>query len=217
MPFPFTILFEVLCLVVAAFCLKNENGWWKWFIYYLLIIIFCEVLATMLVVVFKQKNNHWVYNFFVLPTQVAFFLFAYTKIQAKKVNYFAKWVGLIFFIIYLSENYLNHFSAFSTNTNTIFSILVISLTCKYFHQLLQSVEIENLLHHPPFWIMAGFFFFYFGGFVCNAFFDYLVSDHIKNNRHLRYYIFIVINFIFYSCWYYAFLCRKKEMISHKLL
>jgi len=120
--------------------------------------------------------------------------------------------GLFIFITsYLLEGYFNGFAQFFDLTNLISSTIFISLSLYYYYLLLNQNEFYNLMQYAPFWWVTGALFFYFGGTVCNIFFNYLTQlTSSELGVPLRYYIFNILNLVLYSCWSYAFVCRWRE-------
>jgi hypothetical protein len=61
---------------------------------------------------------------------------------------------------------------------------------------------------PEFWWVAGVLFFYFAATICNLFEEKLEDIVITSTQNLNYFVFKALNIILYSCWSYAFICRK---------
>jgi hypothetical protein len=213
MKYTIIIFFEIICLLVSLFYLYKKESYWKNFIWFLLLTVAVEISGYFIYFIFHH-SNHWMFNIYLLIETlfVSWILYKLCK------DYFncKPWIltGLIIFIIaYLYESIKSNFLEYSFNSNTIISTFIICICCMYYYYLLKNIEYVNLIKHAPFWIIAGIFFFYFGRIASNFFFDYLVSLNKDSIKPVRYIIFIVLNFILYSCWSYAFICKYKQIIS----
>src|SRR3979411_644165 len=87
MPFPFTILFESICLAFSIFFLSGRKvGWWRNFIWFLLLTALIETAGYSIVVLsHMKKSNHWLHNLF-LPVEILFIGWALKKISISYFN-----------------------------------------------------------------------------------------------------------------------------------
>ncbi|SJZ63600.1 hypothetical protein [Sediminibacterium ginsengisoli] len=217
MNFPFNEIIEIICLLFAFVCLTNQKaGFWQWFRWFLLFTVLVEISGGIL-----RKSlhydNHWLYNLY-LPIETIFKGLVLYRLCR---NYFNVKVWLIaafasFSAIYLYESFTSGFREYSMIANNITSVSFIVISCLFFYYFLQKEEYVNIYMHPPFWVVAGLFLFYFGSTSCNIFYTYLADINARQNIPVRYFIFVVLNFIFYSCWSYSFLCKYRQTTSSSL-
>jgi hypothetical protein len=215
MPFPFAILFEAICLALSIFLLSGKKaGWWRNFIWFLLLTVLVETSAYSIVVLSHMKSsNHWLHNLF-LPIEVSFIGWVLNKISSSYFNS-KLWLmaGLAIFILaYFYESIKSGFLEYSSIANSIASVWIILICCLYYYYLLKEEEYINITTHPSFWIVSGCFLFYFGTTACNLFYFYLESINVQQRSPVRFYIFEAFNFIMYGSWSYAFLCKYRQMI-----
>lgn len=217
MKIPFNLLIEFGCFLVYLCHYRRLTGkLYKSLFWFLLFTVVIESLGYFLRF-FLTKNNQWVYNLFLvaeigfIASLLSVLLGPFLAIQ--KVN---GWVGILLFIAYAMETISTHFQKYASITNSLFSVYVVIMCCLYFYYFLHSEEDIPILVHPPFWLISGLFFFYFGSSACNLFFDYLAMINLQHARPLRYFIMLLLNFILYGCWGYALLCQKKQSSSSLL-
>lgn len=213
MNIPFALFFEFLCAFSATrFLYSKQNGWWRHFIWFLTIVFIIDTTGYLFYL--SRINNHWLYN-------IANFIFAsfYTWVLYKinSTNKLMKRLltgcQIIFSITYLFESIQSHFleaSRFSFIFNTIYIIIA---CCLYFYFLLKNDEYINLVKDASFWIISGLFFFELGSISLIIFSSYLVEINLKENINVSFAILNVVNFIFYGCWTYAFICKYRQTIS----
>lgn len=204
------VFFESICLSFALIYLRKSNDWWVLFIPYLIIVLVTETYGLFLIMHLKQANNYWVHNLY-LPIYFCFIFFALFKIKNGLIK-IKKWMYILpVFILasYFYESVLHHFHNLSIITYNIFNVFIVLICCNYYYYLLKNDHFIDLKKHAPFWIITGLFFFSFGS-ISYLFFDALSQINIKNGLPIRPIIFIILNFILYSCWSYAFLCRYRQ-------
>ena len=211
--FPFSEVVEIICMLCAFVYLSNGKvGAWHYFRWFMLFTVILEITGFTLYFVY-HLNNHWLYNIN-LPIEVTFISGVLYKICSP---YFEVrvWLlpGLLLFTgFYVYESINSHFTLYSVISNNIASVMIIIICCLYFYHFLKKDEYVNIYLHPPFWIVAGLIFFYFGSTACNIFYNYLASINLKQQIPVRFITFAILNFILYSCWIRAFLCRYRQSI-----
>jgi hypothetical protein len=210
--FPATLIIEFVCLICAFVFLKNINSYyWKSFILFMFLITLLEA-AGWIIAAFYKQNNHWLYNI-QLPIEFIFTSFCIYKIISSITNS-KPWflLGLsISLIFYIVEGVYKTFLSYASVTSIFTSILFFVSSAIYFYLLLKKEEHIDLLSHPPFWIMAGIFFFYFTSIAVTLFFKELMTINILKGIPLRFYIFTLLNAILYGCWIKAFKCKYLQI------
>ncbi len=216
MQFPYTPVIELICLGFALFFISNKrSGYFVYIKWLMLLIVIVEFASFFLHEIYKQRNG-WLYNLFVLPAEIICICIALNSICE---NYFkARKLSILMFLAlvlcYVTEGVINGFFKYSHYTNSVFSVYIIFMCCLYYYYLLKSDEVVDIAHESTFWIISGLFFFYFGSTACNLFHKQLEEISQQKNIPLRRIIFIVLNFLLYSCWSYAFVCLKRLRVSH---
>jgi hypothetical protein len=216
MLFTLITIITLLCFLFSLACLdKKKVGWWKYFSWFLLLTTLVEGVGYCLYFIFGIKN-HILFNFF-LPVEYIFLSWVIYKLSEPYFNS-KPWIlsGLtVILTIYLYESIKGHFLSYSTNSTIAASIYYTILTGLYFYFFMKKEKYETLKLFPPFWIIAGIFLFYFCGTAVNFYFDYLSSINAENPKALkltRYKIYIILNFILYTNWAYAFICKYRQSI-----
>jgi len=205
---------ELVAFIISFFCLRSSKaGWYKHFIWFLLLVVITENTGFFLYFHFHMLN-HWVYNLY-LPVEIAFKSWLFYKVCKPYFNCKKIVVAslLIFYSVYVIEGWPHHYLKYNSITNSVFSVWLIVMCLLYFYYFLNDAEFVNIYQHPPFWIVIGLFFFYFVSTASNLFFDYISDLNKKSFRPFRYIIFLILDFLLYASWSYAFLCKRKEITS----
>ena len=217
MLFTLITLIALTCFIFSFIYLRKiETGWWQHFRWFLLLTTLVEASGYCLYFVYGIKN-HALFNAF-LPVEYVFISWAMYKLSRPYYNC-KPWIGLglaIVLAIYLYESTVAKFNGYSTNSTIGASIFFTIIAGMYFYHFMKSEHYEKLAAFAPFWIVAGIFIFYFCGTGINFFFNYLASVNTANPFNLkltRYKIQIILNFILYAFWAYAFVCRYQQTIS----
>jgi hypothetical protein len=208
-----TNIFEAIALVIAVFCLYRDKSWYRMFIPFLLIQNIVEITGYVSGYIYHY-NNHWLYNLN-LPIIYSFTTFLFWKFCS---GYLKKWrsviiiVGLsIILAIYFYESIRSSFLEYSKISKIYFSVFVIVMCNIFYVDLLNAKRYINIAKSPSFWIVTGIFLFYFAGTASNFFFDHLISINTQFSIPVRSYIYMMLSFILYCSWSYAFICRHQRM------
>lgn len=213
MLFTIIIFIEAACFLFALFYLRTQKGWWKNFIWFLGLSVLFETGGYFLYFVYHIQN-HWLFNIF-LPIEISFLCYVLYHICR---NYFKiQWYLLVvlagFFIMYLIESVQSKWTEYSGIANSFASVVIVLLCCLFYYFLLKGERYIHLNTYPQFWIISGLFVFYLGSIGVGLFVNQLAAIYIKSKIPIRYIIMLVLNFILYACWSYAFLCRYRQNIS----
>lgn len=214
MPFPFTIVMELLCLLACIFLFRNmRTSWWHIFIPFLLFTLVVEVIG-LIIVIYLKETNYWVFNIY-MPIKFAFFLFTLSHI-ARQFFSTRIWIitGLFLFcVLYICEIVVSGFFKYCFYSNLFISLWIAVLCCQFLYAFMKKNDYINLNAYAPFWIIAGFLSFNLGSAACNIFFNQLTAINRQLNMPVRFIIFNVLSLILYTCWTYAFVCRYRHTIS----
>lgn len=213
-PFPYIIVIEAFCCICGFVFLNKDRSVWKYFKWILLITVLKEVVGYTTAILMPGQNNHWWFNIF-LP--VDFIIYTCILHYACRRYFRDRSVIILgsvcFAIIFFYESYMNSFAKYSLLASNIAAVYYLLFCCLYYFFLLKQEGYEDILRSPSFWVITGLFVFYFSRTACNVFFTYLVEINEILLKPIRYVIFIILGFILYGLWSYAFLCRYRQRIS----
>ena len=206
---------EVIALVIALLTLTGKRaGYWSLFILYLAITIAVEITGfyyrTVLV-----KPNYPFYNFFMIA-QVLFFAFLFYKYhESRTIRLLVVVVLAIFLVFFISEGAINHFKAYNKYSRQFLSLFVVLFSCTFYFSLLRSDSVRNPVSYPPFWIVTGLFFFYFGSVAMFALYEKV--SKIKLSGSLSFYTLVMgcLSCILYGSWIIGFIWRRKQVPSSR--
>lgn len=206
------IIFELICLCFAVLTLFKAKTIWALFIPYLLCVVGIECFG--LYAAQNHVSSKGVYNFYVLLnfSFVQMVLYKICNVNSRR-NMLLRIFPLLFLICYLAElTYfgLNHFTLISI----LLSNILITIQCLYyFYSLMRQDDFIQLKSHAPFWLVSGLLIHAFGSTASFVFYEYLVSINQQLNIPARQIIILFLNFILYSSWSYAFVCKYQQRIS----
>lgn len=208
MNIPIWIIFEVVCFLASLtlFFQKSLSIYLKCFPFFLLLTIIVEIIG---IVMFRQgKSNILLYNLFAVLT-IDFYLFIIRSLIRSLVFRRVIFVTLIIYPILSVVNIaFFQIGAFHSITYSLGCLFIVAACIMYFFELFQLKYAINLLKEPAFWICSALLFF----FTCTLpFFGmtnflFRVSPVIIQNLGA---IMNIINFLLYSLFTIAFLCRLK--------
>lgn len=204
------LIITFLCLSFAFLYLRKAKDWWCLFIPYLICTVFTEAVGPYST--HKQiDNNYWIYNLFE-PVYFSFILFILYKIcmELFKIKIWMQVVSIVLIVSYLYESFTSRFKGFSVLSYFFCNISITIICCSYYYHLLKQDDYIEIKKHAPFWIIAGLLFFCFGSTISYLFFNTLAQLNVKYGLPIRQIISVILNFILYSCWGYAFLCRYRQ-------
>lgn len=206
--FPYTVVFEFLCLCVGLFLLKKDKSlFWKLAIVFLFITFITECYGTYLA--YKYNDNLKLYNYYYLIEQafVSYSMYYCFKpyINPKSLITAGSSV-LILSNLYFFLGYSG--TEFNTISQNVSGILFIIYSLLYFYVFLNNKKYINISTHPEFWWVTGILFFYFGNVMFNLFYSQFKIKLF--GRSIFYYLITILNLILYSLWTYSFICRAKQ-------
>lgn len=208
---------EILCFIIAAICLsKDKSLAWRSMLLFLLITCIVELSGIYIRRLNIEDHTHlhrneWLYNIFMI-FQIYFLSYMFYHLL-KKFNNPKRIIftsGSLLIVLYIYEVYKHGVLKDHILTFTSMSVLFVLYGFFYFYYLHKDENYLELKTSPAFWWVAGILFFYFGATACNLFFSKFPSVTSKTGHSPSYYIFRVLNVILYSCWSYAFICRKWQ-------
>lgn len=206
------IIFELCCLCFAVFTLRSVKAPWTFFILYLLSVVGIETYG--LYTAQKHLSSNIIYNVYVF---INFFFVQMILYRIGNLNSTGKvpawFFSVLFLLFYVGELLYNGFREF-TQTSIVLSNILITIQCLYyFYSLMKQDHFVQLKTYAPFWIVAGLLIHAFGSTASFLFYGYLVAINKELNIPVRQIIFLFLNFILYSSWSYAFVCKYQQRIS----
>ncbi len=174
---PLLVVFYCICFVVSMEILE-------WGAYY-----FFKITNVPM----KDRNSHFLTNihiffeFFILA--YAYYHFAKVKIQKTIITLFMLAEACLLLTFDFSS--WKNFNHFNSTANSVASLLMIAILFMYFYRLLQTLETNNILKEPWFWISAGALFYYSG-----VLFAFIFSEDILFSKSESYTILWNIYYFF---------------------
>lgn len=210
MSIPPSIYFEFVCFLasLSLFVQKNTPRHLKLFPFFLLVTILIEV--TGMILWRMGKSNIILYNLFAVFA-VTFYLF-YLKniIRHRLVKSLITTAIIIYPIFAIINIFFIQVDAFQSITYSLGCLLIVGACVFYFYELFQLKQSIQLSREPAFWISSALLFFFTCTlpFIGLTNFLYEVSPVIAQNLGA---ILAIINFLLYSMFTIAFLCRLNVM------
>lgn len=208
--FSFNILIELICFFIALHFLKSDRkAFWKSFIPFLFLTAGIELYGRYLGRFLHQPNG-WLYNIYLI-IEILFIHFILLKSTEPFFSKAKLFVGIslsVIGIMYILEHGYLQTEGFYNTTFKVFSINTIILCLVFYYGFVKYDSYIVLNQHPPFWLIAGILFFYFGGTVMNFIYQVFTIE-ITPNKTIRSYTNHVLILLMYSFWSYSFICRHR--------
>ena len=208
--FDIAVCAEIVSLLAALFLLRSkQKTYWILFIIFLIITLMVEGEGYYLGEL--KKTNHAYYNFLMI-VQVLFYSLLFFKFQESEKTKLWPLIALsIFIIFFTAEGLLVSFSKYNGYSRMLLSCIVVFLSCTFYFSLIKDDRIKTPLKHPPFWIVTGLFFYYFGSLPMFAFIKQV--SQIKLGGNISFYTLVMgcLSCILYGSWIIGFICRKKQV------
>ncbi|MBL7701744.1 MAG: hypothetical protein JNM14_05810 [Ferruginibacter sp.] len=205
--------FEITaCITGFVYYKKLKGGYWKWFPFYLLIIVLVEFTGRYLSDSGLISYNIAMYKFFGMPVQFLFFYFIFYQHEYFRDK--RKWIltgaavyvtSIVFETVFLTnKSYWFHSFSYSIG-NVILLILLIA----FFIKFIQSDAILDFSKNLMFWFCLGLLLYYLGSFPFWALRNVLVAKY-RNALENYYIVMLLLNYCMYLSFITGFiLCRKK--------
>lgn len=202
------IYIEILCAIIAIIKFRTLcNSYWKWFVFYLIIIPFAEFIGKYITKNFTISNTHY-FDYFVIPFEFIFFFWLYCQSLLKpKLFYILTAVYLVSFLPHLF--YDNKILAVNSLSYTIGNFIILFLVFLEFGKQLQTDDILNFRQNRMFYINFGVMFFYVGTLPLFAFYEYL-AQNLPVMLSYYYTYFLLANCTMYLLFITSFICGKQN-------
>lgn len=206
----FTILLELLTLLVALFFLpRTKSKFNLLFIAYLIVVIIIEVAGVYIAEKLQQKN-HFLFNLLMFVQAGFFTLLLYRVFRSDVNKKMAVALWILFLIVYFFQIIGLGFTTYFKISRVFLSVLVVFQCLNFYFSLLRNDEIVSPLTYGPFWIVTGLFFFYFGSVSVFAFADAISSIRLAGQTNFYKLIMSALSTILYGSWSVGFICLRKQ-------
>lgn len=158
-------LFELGALITGIlFYKKFKNSYFRYFIYYLGIIVCCEIAAYFLNEAKMYEPKNALYDFIVLPLEFLFFHWFYYQSGNKKGKVVVIICSAVYIISWVADQlyFKNAKTVFMSLTYSVGSMTLLVLLLSYFNQIISGNEILHFKTDIRFWVSLGILIFYLG-------------------------------------------------------
>lgn len=167
------IFFELLAFVTGLFCRKKyARTYWQYFILFLGIIFFNEMISMYFLKVLGDKElNNYFFRFYGIPIQFFFYFWLFYRYFLKEGYRQYRFLPVISTVIYLlsfcadfivfTEREEYWFSSFSY---TVGNLLLLVLILVFLLRFSRSDEIVHYSRSNMFWVSVGLLVFFLGTF-----------------------------------------------------
>lgn len=208
--FDIAVCAETISLIAALFLLMDkQKTYWMLFIPILALIVLVEYAGFYLHEI--KKPNHVYYNFLMIVQALFFSLLFFKFAQSRIIKISLLMALCIFMTFFLTEGFLISFSKYNGYSRMLLSCIVVFFSCTFYFSLIKDDRIKNPVRYPPFWIVTGLFFYYFGSLPMFAFIKQV--SQIKLAGNISFYTLVMgcLSCILYGSWIIGFICRKKQV------
>lgn len=195
-------------IISLFFYYKNvTNNFWKYFVFYLVFIFFCELFGKYGEHFIAFSKAHF-YNYVVIPLQFFFFYWLYALKSLKRTTLF-----IVFSLLYLisfipSELYFKGSKIIFSFNYTFGSLILMVLVVMEYYKQITSSDIINFNRNRMFYINVGVTLFYIGTLPFWTFY-YLLVKYIQ--IWIIYYdYFLISGIIMYVLFSISFVWGKQN-------
>ncbi|HYF31654.1 MAG TPA: hypothetical protein VD993_11085 [Chitinophagaceae bacterium] len=208
--FNLTVCAEIAALIAALlFITRQRHGYWRLFPLYLAVILLAEWIGFSLRM--QRIRNHHLYNILWIFQSIFFSYLFYRFHQVKYIKYQVFFVLGIFLCFYLSEAFYRSFSDSFQFSRQFLSIIIIFFSCTFYFSLLKHDITSTPLRFPPFWIVTGLFFFYFGSAIMFTIPMEIKRTRVIGNMILYDLVMGTFSCILYGSWVTAFIWKNRQI------
>ena len=224
--------FEAMAALTGVFLFKEyKNNVGKYFIYFLIYLILCDILGGYTSLVFPDRllsflvgtiieKNYWWSTLYWKIGAIMFFAFYYRKIlKTRSFTAILKYLSYGFFafsMVYILWHWQDFFISFFPIISVIGSIIVFLCTVFYFIEVLQSDNILTFYKSLNFYISAAIFIWWLI-ITPIVFYDNYTTYQVEvyerdwNYITLRRLIYLLSNIFMYSTFTFALIFCKPEL------
>lgn len=201
---------EIIALLTSIICWRKiKDSSLRWFVPYLVFIVFTELYGKYLASI-KHSSNAWLYN---LSVPVEYLFFGLLIWSGLKKHLFKETVFILLILFFIYVCYVlilgNGITVFNAGFLQVGSGLMVLFSCLFFWELFERPTEVSLLRYPMFWIVAGLFLFNLGEFSYNLFANLLFKNGDRAAVFFRQ-INNYLNLVLYICISIGLICRKPS-------
>lgn len=194
------IFFELMAFVTGLICWKKyASSYWQYFILFLGIIFFNELLSKYFLLVLGDKDlNSNFYIFYAIPVQFIFYYWLFGRYFSGNGYRSYRYLPLIALIIYLLS-FCADFVVFKDKVQywflsfsyTVGNLLLLILILLFLLRFSRSEEIVHYRNSNMFWVSVGLMIFFLGTFPYYGMLNLLTEKYKSVFKMYRYFSFIL--------------------------
>jgi hypothetical protein len=200
------------CITGFIYWKKIKHSFWKWFPFYLAVIVIVELTGDYLNYIKDYDLKNSIYNNFSIPLEFLFFYWLYYKYAAGKKRMqlvilcmLVYLTGILLDQVYFKQtNY--YFDSFSYSVGNMALLVAI---ISFFIQFSNSDEIIHYKSSMIFWVSLGALVFYLGSLPFYGLYNLLFKKYYHLFIFYSYFMY-VCNWIMYSLFIVAFIWGKPK-------
>ena len=203
-----TLLINLFTLIAAIFASLYYKYYReskeKYFLHFLWYTVITDTLGIYSVYYLKE-NWIVIYLVFVIVSFLFYFYWFHEILKSEKQKKIIKIFSILFICLSIYNLSTSSLYNFHFTTFIFGAIINIVISIFFFSQLLSDTTKIDVKENMQFWIATGLLLFNVGMVPIMIF-----SDLFNAYDQVRIIIFIILNFILYSCYTISFLWSKKE-------
>jgi hypothetical protein len=208
--FNITVIAEWITFFAAIILLDKRTGLWQLFILLMFVTLCAETIGWYMRTQRNIFDNALPFNILMIVSNV-FFIWFFSK--AKTLKYIKKLLMLLiyFFAVFATVNliFFQGFWRYNSFSESLVDIAVVIICCYFLLALVRDNEHINLLSFDYFWLANGLLFYGLGSALLYNF-SYLLREYYQQTKiDIGTYINYALNFILYTSFIIAFICRRK--------
>jgi len=201
------------CITAFFYWNKIKNSHWKYFAFYLALIVITELTAEYFLHCLKDlKTNAQIYRYWGLPLQFFFFFWLYYQYLKDGKN---RYLPLVSGLIYLScwfidQNYfIGLFPWFDSFSYSVGCILLLILLLAYVFQLTSAGELFSFKSNMMLMVNLGILLFYIGTLPYWGF-KGVMYENYQDLFSVYYVIQFILNYMMYLIFTMAFIWGRQK-------
>lgn len=180
----------ISCLTAIINFNKFKNSYWKWFVYYIVLIAILDFFGKYGLNSYPNLVKYY-YNFFVIPLEFLFFFWLLSKKSLKQEAFY--WTANIIYLLSMTLPIFgfDKIRVIGSISYTIGNLLLAIMIFLEFLKQIRSDDILMFRKNTMFYVNIGILLFYIGTLPLFAFDKYL----FENNKTLwsYYYTFFLFS------------------------
>jgi len=203
---------EIVALLAGLWLLRKEHTRaWRPFIYFLLFTVLIEVSGFALRI--RSIRNIPLYSLLML-VQAGFFGWVFHSfLTGKKARVVLYGCLSLFLLLFIWQLATVPITTYYRNARLGLSAAVVICSSLFYLQLLRSDSIDSPLRFPPFWIITGLFFYYFGTASLFAFYEKVAQIRLSGNTGFFTLVTGGLSCVLYGSWIIGFIWKNRNPLS----